>query len=188
MKKRFRILIVILVGGAAWVVLRPHEQEPIYEGKPISYFLRHPHYIPQLDSNAVPSLAKALATRDGLLQRPYAWLWYESPIWLRDHIPTKVEGWSIRMEAAGILEGMGDDAKPAIPALIIALTEDKKVFRDDLARAAAASALGKIGSGNKAVTDALIAALNDKEPIVRTKATNALREIDPEAAVKAEIK
>jgi HEAT repeat protein len=42
--------------------------------------------------------------------------------------------------------------------------------------------LENIGKGDKAVTQALIETLNDKSWNVRLVTTNALREVDPEAA------
>jgi HEAT repeat protein len=75
---------------------------------------------------------------------------------------------------------MGLVARPAIPALIRALREDK----DDSVRQCAAEALCYLGSGNSNATVALREALADQRLEVRVTVTNALKVIDHEAAIR----
>jgi hypothetical protein len=39
----FAIVLVAGLGGLAWLVLRPRETEPVYHGKPLSFWLGAPY-------------------------------------------------------------------------------------------------------------------------------------------------
>ncbi len=71
---------------------------------------------------------------------------------------------------------IGSDANLAVPALIIAL-EDEKLN----VRRAAAEALGQIGSDAQLAVPALITALEDENPNIRTRAVFALGQIGSDA-------
>jgi hypothetical protein len=72
MRKRFRsllaVLLVAVVGGLAWQVTRP--REPVYQGKPLSYWLVRPARDPNfnalraLGTNAIPTLLQMLRAKD----------------------------------------------------------------------------------------------------------------------------
>jgi HEAT repeat protein len=65
---------------------------------------------------------------------------------------------------------MGAVARPAIPALLQALRDDKSAaVRGDVAWS-----LGRLGEEEKIVVNALTEALNDKAPFVRSRAAEAL--------------
>jgi HEAT repeat protein len=76
---------------------------------------------------------------------------------------------------------MGSIGKPAIPALIRALKEEEYVD----VRVFDAMALGYLGKGDKAAKAALREAPKDKATFVRQAATNALKNLDLEAAAQA---
>lgn len=198
MRKRIRSLLVVLLfavlGGLAWQVLRP--REPVYQGRPISYWIDHTGEIslagnasigewngPQLDSNAVPFLVKALQTRDGRLGAAYRNAWLRSPLFVRKLLPRPIWVRAVPVSAAQALGQLGKDAKPAIPGLARLVKEDH--FDAINRHQAAAWALGKIDAKDPVARAALIGAENDSDPTVRSVATNALKAIDPEAAAKA---
>jgi hypothetical protein len=191
MRKRFWILLALLLvavlGGAAWQVMR--ESEPVYKGKPLSFWI---HSLGNgegdmvkenwrgLGSNAVPILILALGKRDGIDQDLYAKLWSHLPGWVKRRLSPPVHAVVMRENAIDMLNVLDKDAKPAIPALIRILRRDKH----EALRAKAVWCLENIGKQDKAVTQALIEALNDKSWNVRLVSTNALMEVDPAAATK----
>jgi hypothetical protein len=201
MKRRSRILLVALLVvipvGLAWVLIPSGPREPVYEGRPVNYWLRNPKipgtnatansalpYWPKMDSKAVPFLARALETREGRWDRFYLQVWYRTPGWIGNHLPPPVRAAVVRVGAANVLGTLGNDAKPAIPVLIRTLQEDE----NGGVRCGAVFALLKIGAGDEQVTEAVVAALKDKDPNVRFVTGQILKQIDPEAAAKAGVK
>jgi len=89
----------------------------------------------------------------------------------------------IRGDAALALASCGTDAAPAIPQLIGLLNDP-----DHNVRGSAALALGSCGTDAKPAIPQLIGLLNDKSKSERNCAALAIKEIDPEAAVKAGLK
>ena len=74
---------------------------------------------------------------------------------------------NVRANAARALGGIGPAAKEAIPVLLSALQDREAHVRWDAARA-----LGQIGA---AAAEGLAAAVNDKDPVVRQIAADALK-------------
>jgi HEAT repeat protein len=72
----------------------------------------------------------------------------------------------------------------AVPALTAAVKDRDSVS----ARRGATRALGLFGPGAKAAVPALVGALGDSDPEVRTNAALALKRIDPEAARRAGVR
>src|SRR5260370_9464727 len=84
MNRRDRLLLLILVagllGGVVWLVLRP--SEPVYQGKPLSYWLlvydpstgigvesnTADQLLRQLGTNIIPTLCRMLRARDSELK------------------------------------------------------------------------------------------------------------------------
>src|SRR6478609_8731880 len=83
MKTRFRILfafmVIAIVGGIAWQVLRPREQEPVYQGQPLSVWLegylskfkwngperqKADEAMRQIGTNALPTLLRLIKAND----------------------------------------------------------------------------------------------------------------------------
>ena len=182
-KRRIQLaaLAFAMLGGLVWLVMP--SSEPVYNGKPVSYYIRNqPFTIPRMDSNAVPYLVKGVETRDGAPSRAYSTLWNKLPLSLRSLFPAPVPAERVRFRAIAALSQMGGDAEPAIPALVHALRTDE----NDTVRALAATTLGNVGKNDKMATDALVDAFKgDKSSAVRPYAGRALQHIDPEAAAKA---
>jgi hypothetical protein len=197
------ILLVAAVVGLLWWSPWEARQvpEPVYDGKPISYWLSTtgmmwfsgdigvgtvvpPEFLVN-GSNSVPFFTKALKRDSWIGAAVYRkQVWPKLPPSIKSHLPPPGGNVYARQNAVLLLGLMGPMAKPAIPSLIRALREDE----DRGVRNNAAWALGQPGKGDKSAIAALTAALNDKDAYVRRMATNALRQPDPEAAAKAGVK
>jgi HEAT repeat protein len=90
---------------------------------------------------------------------------------------------AVQVQGAFGLSLKGEEAEPAVPALIQALNSP-----DALVRQQACLALGKIGPRAEKATPALISALADSEWAVRRQAAMALGRIGPLAAVETPLK
>src|SRR6516162_9612360 len=89
-------VVIAVVGVMAWLELRRDPTEPVYEGMPLTYWLRHPQkpetlnvpgsypaYFPAIDSSALPFLTKSLTDQDGPFYRAYAAVWPRFPVSLQ---------------------------------------------------------------------------------------------------------
>lgn len=158
---------VILLLATSLVLAFPGEkEEPTYQGKPLSVWLKllrsdtvkdREEAASALEESigpegkaAVPVLIEALKDKEGVVQS----------------------------RAVGALGKLGPAAKAAAPALI-ALVKDKD--KDFATRGNAARTLGQIGAASKTVVPVLIEALADEDEYVRTKAAEALGDIGPAA-------
>src|SRR5262249_40079900 len=118
-------------------------------------------------SRAVAALASAAAAGKALAPALTPLLRAESPY--------------LRIQAARAVWTVGGDVDAAREVLGAAL----KARTSSSVRMTAASVLGGLGPGAKALAPALAAALSDRDPAVRLAAAGALRKIDPEAADRA---
>jgi hypothetical protein len=202
------ILLAAALGWAIWRAMRPRKAEPVYEGHPLTYWLAPSHAQPkispsdlrsvgapgelltpalarrlQTDPSAVPFLVRALRRDSWAGAALHAQsVWPKLPPSVKRHLPAPpVDDREARRNAAILLAGMGSIAKPAIPALIRALKEEEYVD----VRVFDAMALGYLGKGDKAAKAALKEATKDKASFVRQAATNALKNIDLDAAAQA---
>ncbi len=67
----FAVLLVAVGGVIAWQVMRPHEPEPVYQGKQLSVWLRDSigteeltNAVRQIGTNGIPTLPKMLRKKD----------------------------------------------------------------------------------------------------------------------------
>lgn len=197
------ILAFTLISVMLWQIRSA--REPLYHGKPVSYWINHwgdiyapwnvehPDYergplgwLPGADSNAIPFLVEALERGNGLLGGAYPRLWLASPAWVRARLPRPIIAGLVRVNAAFALAGLGPASKPAVPAFLWALGHT----RSRAERGSIAVALGQIGKREPTVRALLKQALEDKCPAVRSGAARALAVIGPPAgdAVPALVK
>ena len=192
MGKKWRIgaliLLTLITVGVLWSVVwnlsRP--REPLYDGKSVSYWLGAarpqvntiragltwvPLEFPKADSNAVPVLIKALKTKERKINPIYLWIWRTSPTWLQMRLRVQLPDWIIRMRAVDWLRDLGEQARPAIPALIQVMQNDTNIdVRMQVPRALAA-----IDINDPVVHAALTKAANDKNDFVSGQAMQVLQ-------------
>jgi hypothetical protein len=198
-------LLLALVGAFAWFLLRAlAPPDPVYEGKPLSSWLRQQPPIPAyiitnngrsvsfysggisgparilafpkwLDSNSVPYLAHALTTRDGPLFKAYTNLWPRLPAALRKRLTEPVPARLIRENAAQLLLGTpGNDAMVAVPAVLRALETDD----DPLVRNYALEFLkNNSGQHPNLITNLVQAMAANSDAAIRQQARKLLEQI-----------
>ena len=181
---RRRILPVALVSallvGFAWLVLRPHEV--CFEGKPVSRILLEVYFnggywygrqpgpansasrfqaeraVRALGTNLLPLLIRWAGTHDsGFREVVGNMAWDDSFDYL--HLPPQAGKHEVAAWAFGLL---GDQARPAVPALVQLLQD-----REAAVRASAAECLGAIGPAAAPAVPALVRLLESRPGPVR---------------------
>jgi HEAT repeats len=184
------VLLASVLAIGAWAFSQPPEPvEPVYAGKPVSYWIASKTEdsfdcavtgIPKLDSNAIPYLLRATHRQNRAWDGYYLKVWQVAPVFLQKITPTpeRPDAIEIRGCAVAALGRVGTNSQAAISNLLDTLKNDPHWG----VRSFALQALLKVGKGNATVTQAVITALNDPVPYVRAEATNTLRQLDPDAA------
>jgi HEAT repeat protein len=197
--------VVFGVPGSRYLALGYLNREPIVDSLPESYHI-HSLKSPQVQvraraafdlgilgadgRKAVPALSDALHDDDGLVRVNAALALYKIGPEAEAAVPALSDALGddvplVRLDAAMALFRIGPRAGGAVPALLRALHRDDnhiRIFgfyyniREQVART-----LGRIGPGARAAVPDLCAALADDELEMRVSATEALRDIDPEA-------
>jgi HEAT repeats len=208
-RKRRKLLLTALIAvaifGLAWFFL--HTREPVIQGKPVSVWVnglyvslekdstgtaKHSddispvtarQVLKSLGSNAVPYLVEVLNRKEGRFQEKYRNVWFRLPAYAQRIFPRPVNPLALQFGILQFLSEIGENARPAIPALINLLKSD-----NESVRGVTIDCLADIGKGDKTVTEALVKALNDPSVLVRWDAADALKRLDPEAAARAGIK
>jgi HEAT repeats/PBS lyase HEAT-like repeat len=184
-KKRRWIAVLALVAVVAVVLVMTGRapKEPVYRGKPVSYWTRLSRHAIQDDSvrvvraigpAAVPCLTNQLRLRDSPLKKALLWLWPKLPRAIARHFPPPVKASVLRAGAAWDLVELGPAAKEAVPTLIKALNDDDLYVRLD-----AAAAFGRIGRDAAPAVPALAKALSDQHGGVRYNAALSLGRLGP---------
>jgi len=187
--KRFYIVVFILLAvvlsAFVWQMLRPRENEPVYQGKTLSQWLdawdqggpSHPdaaiEAVRKMGTNALTYLIRDIRAKDGLVWRKLPDSAYKFHLIrsIRRHVsgPDAVYR---RERAAVILTILGPAAAPAIPDLSDCLDETNTAMH-------AANILGhydsigRVALGPEAVP-ALLKAITNSDARVRGTAANAL--------------
>ncbi len=207
MGKRRRILpaalILVILGGLTWILLPP--AEAVYGGKPLHVWIDvlesvspgidPPPVWQELGPDELPVLIKILEMGEGRFQQTYrkmySVIWPKLPVWVLRRLSRPRNSEDIAINALLLLQTLRGrqsevkiDMSPAIPGLIYAM----KANKSSVVRGMAAYCLGNLGAGNKAASDALVAALNDKDPHVHDHAAAALNWVHPAADAKAGVK
>jgi len=173
--KNARLLAASLLAGlfgAVALVYLTRPGEPVYEGKPVSYWVRGLASIQMthnaasneafqhIGTNALPVLIKMLRTKDSKVK-----LWlrnlYDKQSLVHHHFTLAEED---RIPAVLGFSELGSRAKPAVPALIDLLADEE--ISEDAARALAAI-------GSEAV-EPLVSALMNRNQKIRLGAIAAL--------------
>jgi hypothetical protein len=201
MRKRSRILLalslVLVLGGFAWVMLRPGQPEPLYKGKPLSYWLQG--YSPSqtyppgakltvgptraeaqaavqhLGTNAIPTLLRFLSTPEYPFETKVMQMAQRQRF---IHI-AYTSSWERANEANAGFADLGLDETSAVPQLI-------KLFErhpNMVSRQVVPAILGQIGLPAKAAVSMLIKATTDADDYVRNNAVYALGTIHSEPAL-----
>jgi HEAT repeat protein len=165
-KRRIMVggLSVVMLGGLAWLALRPHE--PVYQGKRVGEYLdqlakafennRNPtpgrayvevkaddpavKAIYACGPNAIPFLRRALRKKDGQAEKTMALLRTKLPARLSKRLPSSKSAYLAGLRDAAIrgLAALGPTAKEALPDLI-------DCFSDSISRNMAIYAVTEIG-------------------------------------------
>ena len=209
-------LLLAAVGWAAWQALRPLPREPVYDEKPLSYWLtngsgntifsgrltpaeteeppfsmreRYSHYWPQsliADPNAVPLLIKALK-RDGWILAAY----YRKRVWptLPAAIKHNLPPPPDNLEIRRGAANVLLRMGPMAKPAVPTLIRAFKEEDDAYTKLMEAETLRRLGgAGNSAFIAEMTEALKDNNRDVRWHATNYLWRLDPEAAARAGVK
>src|SRR5262249_20777303 len=96
--------------------------------------------------------------------------------------------WEVRSSAAMVLARLGPASKPAIPLLIEIVQTESGTGWKRAAKADAVEALGAIGPEAREAAPALAPLLHQPDQVLRLKAAEALRRVDPEAAAREGIR
>ena len=181
--------------------------EPSYKGKPLGEWLGMWQEENGLSTNAVDAL-RQMGTN--LIPALLARLTYKEPVF-------NMDDYDVGMGAAWALIALGDDAKPALPALAALMDSDSEdtalramiatlgtgtnampcllkgfTNRSPVVRSEAAHFITDWGAQfpeqQKQAVPYVIKLLEDPDEQVRTSATNQLKALDPQAAAKAGIK
>ena len=162
-----RVFVGVLLLGNPGLAVQP---EPVFEGKPMSYWVRALRETPADPLKASPDSHKA----------PLALRKIGEPA-----VPALAEMLSepnkeVRRRAIGTLVGMGPKAGAAVPAVVQALEDSESSIRQ-----MAALTLGQIGSAAGEVVPALTTALKDPDPPVRGAAAQSLGNLRAQEALPA---
>jgi len=162
-----RVFVGVVLLGSPGLAVQP---EPVFEGKPMSYWVRALRETPADPLKASPDFQKA----------PFALRKIGEPA-----VPAVAQTLSdrnmeVRRRAIGTLLGMGAKAGAAVPAVVQALED-----RESSIRQMAALTLGQIGSAAGEVVTALAKALRDPDPPVRGAAATSLGNLRAQEALPA---
>ncbi|MDB6065656.1 MAG: putative lyase [Pedosphaera sp.] len=190
------MLIVAVVGGIGWLVLRP--REPVYEGKTLSEWLdgdvRSPspsswmiaakqskNAVVQMGTNAIPWLLLRLRAKDSspLMDKLVALAQKLHLYKVKARLPARIR----RAQGENGFLALGAEGKSAVPELIVMY--EQKSLRE--CRESVANALGSIGPAAKAAVPAIVRGLSDMDEVDSNYAAKALGRIhaEPELAVPA---
>ncbi|MDB6112697.1 MAG: repeat protein [Pedosphaera sp.] len=183
MGKRYRILVGVLlvavVGGLAWQMSRP--REPMYEGKPLSYWLLRPSLDRNLDAvrqtgtTAIPTLLQMLRAKDSVFFLKVVKLMKKQRFIKIDYVFAGERNFQAIL-GFGIL---GVKAGEAVPALVEIY--DQAISSDSMC--ATADSLGAIGPLARPAVPSLLRGVTNKDENVRFGSLSALELIGPESSL-----
>jgi hypothetical protein len=202
--------VAAVLGTFAWMVLRPKEPEPVYQGRPVSYWLseyyrkggaafmdskypdpaRDPEMsngpiaaLKQIGTNAIPNYLRLAKSHISKTQRTLllsSWLKYY-PRWLLSYL-NDIEIASVESPRKARLGFMllGSNGVSAVPDLIHLL----KTSDNQTSRRTAATALGYVGLNAKDALPVLVQTIADHDEFVRVSAFRAIQEIGKDRSTR----
>ena len=196
------LLLAAVAGLLSWSPRLP--REPVYDGKPLSYWLSLPRSSDRAlsppyrflgpygstvtaqisgDTNSLPLLIRSLRKGRWFGQTYYRQSLQGLPASIRAHLPPAdtTNNIDIRINAASLLGFVGPAAHSAIPALLRTLRADD----NQAVRRQAAEALGFVGVGDDRAISALRAAQTGKVLQISFAAELSLSRIKDKAAENA---
>ncbi len=200
MKRRllFTLLSLAALAALVWLVLLPHE--PVYQGKPLGFWLEqygsnhwtHPNNdldkqaqaaIRHIGTNAIPIYLQLMTGRESpfkLKLRAFLPKQWRTRLHMPDALASQNELYRRRVLGAFGIVALGPDAKPAVHALMRLLNE-----KDPNVRYNAVFALRSLGPVASEALPSLIKCLNDPDAAVRSDALLSMGEIhqDPERVI-----
>jgi len=188
------ILLVVILGGLTWEIWR--NREPVYKGKPLSYWLKgmadspatgkdYPKMneaveaLEQIGTNATPTLLKMLRAHDGQLKLKLFTL-VEKQRFIKIRF---MRSETLNIAAGNGFLSMGSGANPALPELIKIYDQCISFFSQRVI----SSIFYHLGPEAKAAVPSLIRGTASPDDYVRNEAINALGHIrsDPDIVVPA---
>ena len=190
-------LLTIVLGVMVWAVLRPREHEPVYKGKPLSYWLggyfqtstndavdqkMANEAMKHVGTNAIPTLLRMLRKTDSALKLKLLSLSQKQHFFRVPYTHPTI----YYSEARDGFRALGPLASNAVPELV-------KIYDQNLSpmsQATIAGIFGTIGPAAKAAVPSLVRELVNTNGSVRNNAIVALGRIhaDPDVVVPALIK
>lgn len=174
------ILLLAVVGGIAWLALRPNE--PMYKGRRLSVWLEGfaggntnisrfeaDQAVRHIGTNAIPTLMRLIHANDSPLMLKIVALARKQHVVKVTHTPARV----YHMEAEWGFFALEANARVAVPELI-AMYEKNDSLED---RTSATFALGYIGPAAGEAAPALVRGLGDADAKSRAFAAYALGRI-----------
>jgi hypothetical protein len=181
--KPFRLTLIILVaavvGAVGWRSLRP--REPMYQGKPLSYWVLRPSLDPNLDAvrqtgtNAIPTLLRMLRAKDSAFFLGVVNLAQKQRFIKIDYTPAGERN----SQACGGFAILGVKAGEAVPALV-------EIYDQAISPAsmiATASSLGEMGALARPAVPSLLRGVTNMDGRVRFSSLWSLDRIGLEPAL-----
>jgi HEAT repeat protein len=189
----FATLFIAILGGFAWIALTP--TDPVYAGKPLSYWMRayclthdpDPHSVPSMEeanealrdirTDAIPTLLRMLRVRDSDLRFRFLALAKEQPFVKIYYVPAL----HLNYAATAGFNLLGAKASNSVPELI----EIYKAHGSEESSAYVAYALGRIGPAAEKALPLLLPGITNKDETFRIYHLRAIGEIhaQPKLAV-----
>jgi len=185
-------LLVVVLGGFAWLALRQHDQEPVYEGKPLSFWIeRYDPYkhseattkadeaVRKLGTNSIPVLLQMMRAHDSPLKLKLIGLAQWQHVLEIPLVPASTRNLRARLG----FHILRFNAKSAVPQLI----EIYELNPDPQLRLGIVQVFYGIGTGAAQAIPLLLSGATNAEANLRLNAVGALGQmfIEPEVIVPA---
>jgi hypothetical protein len=197
MGKGRQVLVVAIflaaAGGIGWMLLSSVQPEPVYNGKPLSYWVEgydtanynrtHPNgpgpptwneaneAVRKAGTNAIPILLRALHQRDSKVKEAVLNLLRKQHV-IKIPLPSTTE----YIKALDGFRTLGAEASNAVPGLIVMFDHDPS----PTPQTAIPAILGDLGPPAKAAVPAMLRGMTHTNVMVRNNAIYALRKIKAE--------